>query len=57
MISKEEWMAKCAAQFTKVAELNEEEAMEQAAMCFANTGADNFPEDAADDEMSYWSAE
>lgn len=53
-LDKEEWIARCAQRYLTQSEITEDEAYE-----FANAQWDyrddyNTPEDAADEDMSYW---
>lgn len=63
-MTKDEWIARCAARYAERAGLNETEAKAAAVACFdAESGEPGFefseaveysPEDCADEDMSYW---
>lgn len=55
-ITKEEWIQRSAARFKDRGGLTEEEAREQAKASFETVNGDlsENPEDAADEDMSYW---
>lgn len=55
-LSREQWLARCAAHFQKVAALAEPSAMDLAESQLETLKGDlsENPEQAADDEMSYW---
>lgn len=56
-ITKDEWLTRCAKRLTELGGLEPEVAHEVAETQFENVGEDltESPEDAADEEMSYWS--
>lgn len=67
-MTKDEWIARAAAQYKKrIPDLTDEQAKYAAEACFyAESGEDGFefselvsysPEDAADEDMSYWDAD
>lgn len=57
-ISKGEWLKRCAIQFVKVADLDQETADQFAETCLESTiefdDKESTPEECADNEMSYW---
>ena len=58
-LTREQWLARCAARFREVAAVETPGDMELAEAQLENLKDDltENPEDAADDEMSYWSAD
>jgi hypothetical protein len=57
--TREQWLARCAARFASVAAIEEPGATELAEIQLENLKGDltENPEEAADDEMSYWTAD
>lgn len=55
-LTREQWLARCAAHFQKVAALDESLAIDMAKAQLETLKGDlsENPEQAADDEMSYW---
>lgn len=55
-MDKQEWLDRCAAQFTQRANLNAEDANAHAETCleFVSGDLSEEPEDVADEEMSNW---
>jgi hypothetical protein len=56
-MTKDEWIARCAARFVAEAGLEAERAREFAEACFENDGTGYFsddPEGSADEDMSCW---
>jgi hypothetical protein len=55
-ITDEEWKKRCAERYISRANLDEQTAEDFAEACFENRLDDDCdPEDAADEDMSYWS--
>ena len=56
-LSRETWIARCAARFKKRAGVDDPTAKDMAEAQLENVNDDltSYPEEAADDEMSYWS--
>ena len=59
VIMKGEWLKRCSARFTEVANVDEETAEQLAEACLESTmefgDFESTPEECADNEMSYWS--
>lgn len=55
-MDEQHWLRRCADRFMQRAGMSDEDAMGCARACFENLGNDltENPEDAADDDLTYW---
>jgi len=55
-LTKEEWVARCAAHYVKVTDMDKETAQAFAESCF-DTSPELSPEDAAEEDINCWEPE